>query len=82
MTGAGRYAYAKDEKTKWLILEGKSAGTTKLVEKTEIVVGVKDNTLSIILATAMINKKALKLTVEELKNEKQTTYTIITIQNP
>ena len=82
LTGAGRYAYAKDEKTKWLLLEGKTAETTKLVEKTEIVVGVNDNALSIILATAMINKKALKLTVEESKNGNEISYALISIQNP
>jgi hypothetical protein len=77
LTGAGKYAYAKDEKTKWLVLEGDSAETTKLVENVELVANVNDETLKTILATAMINKKALKLTIEETP-----AFTITSIKNP
>lgn len=77
LNGAGKYAYAKDEKTKWLVLEGDSAETTKLVENVELVANVNDETLKTVLATAMINKKALKLTVEG-----DSPFTIISIKNP
>lgn len=77
LTGADKYAYAKDETTKWLVLEGDSAETTKLVENVELVANVNDETLKTILATAMINKKALKLTIE-----KSSVFTITSIKNP
>lgn len=77
LNGAGKYAYAKDEKTKWLVLEGDTAETTKLVENVELVANVNDETLKNILATAMINKKPLKLTVEG-----DSPFTIISIKNP
>lgn len=77
LNGAGKYAYAKDEKTKWLVLEGDSAETTKLVGNVELVANVNDETLKTILATAMINKKALKLTIEDTP-----AFTITSIKNP
>ena len=79
LTGVGKYAYATD-KTKWLILEGSSADTSRFLdEKTEFVVGAQDEIHKIVLATAMINKKALRLTIE---TSTQNTYSIISIENP
>ena len=75
--GAGKYAYEKDHETKWLILEGESAEKSKFLEETtDFVVDIGDEIQRAVLATAMINKKALKLTIEE------TTYTITSIKNP
>lgn len=77
LKGAGKYIYEKDEKNKWIVLEGTSAETSKfLAETKDFVVDVKDDIQRAVLATAMINKKALKLTIEE------TTYTITSIKNP
>jgi acyl-[acyl carrier protein]--UDP-N-acetylglucosamine O-acyltransferase len=78
LNGAGKYAYIKDEKTKWLVLEGNSPESSKFMnEKTEFVVGSKNEIEKTIFATAMINKKALKLTVEG-----DSPFTIISIKNP
>jgi hypothetical protein len=76
--GAGKYIYEKDDKIKWLILEGASAETSKfLAETKDFVVDVKDDIQRAVLATAMINKKAVKLTIEE-----NTSFSITSIKNP
>ena len=78
LNGAGKYAYAKDEKIKWLVLEGESLDSSKFMdEKTEFVVGPKNEIEKTIFATAMINKKALKLTIEG-----DSPFTITSIKNP
>ena len=86
LKGVSKYIYEKDNQTKWLILEGASAETSKFLEETtNFVVDVKDDIQRAVLATAMINKKALKLTIEEkAKTARNTkvTYSIISIKNP
>lgn len=78
LNGAGKYAFAKDEKTKWLVLEGDSPKSSEFKdEKTEFVVDPKNEIEKTIFATAMINKKPLKLTVEG-----DSPFTIISIKNP
>ena len=78
LKGAGKYTYEKDDKSKWLILEGESAEKSKFLEETtDFVVDIDDEIQRAVLATAMINKKALKLTIEE-----KSTYSVISIKNP
>lgn len=78
LSGAGKYAYTKDENTKWIIFEGNSPESSKFIsEKSEFIVDCENEIEMTILATAMINKKALKLTVEE-----SSAFTIISIKNP
>ena len=78
LKGTGKYVYESDAKTKWLVLEGVSAETSKFLEETtDFVVDVKDDIQRAVLVTAMINKKAVKLTIEE-----NTMFSVISIKNP
>lgn len=80
LKGAGKYIYEKDRESKWLVLEGTSAKVSKFLEETtDFVVAVEGEFQKVVLATAMINKKALKLTIEESTND---VYSIISIRNP
>lgn len=88
LIGVGKYAYEKEDNTKWIILEEEAQNSPKfLPENTKFVIGNQDEIQKIILAMAMINKKPLKLTLEESssqksKNKKHPNYTINSIKNP
>ena len=82
LKGLGKYIYEKDEKTKWLVLEGNSPISSKFLDgNTEFVLTNNNEIMNSILATAMINGKALELTVEESSNN-GFSYNIISIKNP
>ncbi len=83
LKGCSKFIYEKDAQTKWLILEGNSACDSKFLEETtDFVVDMSDEILKIIIASAMINKKAMKLTVKKDTNDTGDTYSIVSIKNP
>lgn len=83
LNGAGKYAYSKEEKVRWLVLEGKSPDLSKFLdENTEFVISAQDEIQKTVFAIAMINKKTLKMTIIESEKDEKTIYKIISIKNP
>lgn len=86
LKGIGKYTYEKEYKTKWIILEEDNQKVPKFLdENTEFNVDSKAEIQKTILAMAMINKKAMKLKIEETASRnksEQPTFTIVSILNP
>ena len=71
--GIGKYSYEKDKDNHWTILEGDTAGKTSLVdEKTLFELSDNDDVQRTILASAMVNKKAVKINVVKMPKTRQT----------
>jgi hypothetical protein len=64
--GVGKYSYEKDKDNHWTILEGDTTEKTCLVdEKTLFELSDNDDVQRAILASAVVNKKSIKINVVE-----------------
>lgn len=62
--GVGKYTYEKDKNNKWSVLEGEKPETSKFDNcNLECSIDKDNNILKDVVVDAMINNKALKLTV-------------------
>lgn len=63
--GIGKYAYEKEKDEKYIVLENETVENSKFIKENSLELFCEDVLQKDILVSSMLNKKALKMTIEK-----------------
>lgn len=63
--GVGKYSYEKEKDEKYIVLENETVENSKFIKEDSLELFCEDVLQKDILVSSMLNKKALKMTIEK-----------------